>query len=833
MGARLRAVLSLVLWPASELIGRLRYAQKFLLVGLVLLVPLIVTVNSYVAVQRAQIESTIHEQQGLRYLRTLLVLAGDLVQARRSAVSAGFDLSVNLDDDLARVDEIDHQAGSWQIHAEWARTRAAISTALKATDEANSVQFKKYLTASDSILATIVTLGDRSGLIHDPDLDSNYIARMLQDWLPSLGDVSGRVADLLELTAEEQDGAQLEVFMELGTYFGVVSTSSQHLTRAADAVAVTAGDDGVVAAILNESRELNAVTAAMGERLALAVRHRSLQQFPSHLADAVRVATNSYASVAVSSLDRLLQARIERSTERIHRVRLWLGLGSLLGVYLFAGFYFSVVAPVRRIVEVLRAVAGGDLSRRVKIRTRDELSFVAEVLNETITTTEAATERLARLATSDSLTSLPNRAVVIERLENALVRVHVGAELLAVLFIDLDRFKLVNDSLGHDAGDAVLRTVADRLAGGMRAGDTVARLAGDEFVVISEQVVDVRSAVAAAERIVATISKPIRIATNGNFRDITIGASVGIAFVTADKPVSANDLLRDADIAMYQAKQRGRGRVEIFDESLSSALELRVRTEQDLRHAIQADELVVFYQPIVEAGTLRVTGFEALVRWQHPTRGLLSPDQFIPVAEESGLIVPLGAAVLMQACRQLARWQHDRPDSDRLRMSVNVSALQFDDPSFVPTVAAVLDTTGIDPASLWLEITETSLAADLVQTTATFEALRELGVRLALDDFGTGYSSLTHLQRFPVQALKIDRSFVDGLGRDAEATTIVEMIIGMANTLGLLVVAEGVEDQAQVDMLHLLGCTLYQGYHFGRPAPAEAHATPIGLPASR
>jgi diguanylate cyclase (GGDEF)-like protein len=503
-------------------------------------------------------------------------------------------------------------------------------------------------------------------------------------------------------------------------------------------------------------------------------------------------------------------------------VQLWLGLGSLLAVYLFAGFYFSVVTPVRRIVEVLRAVAGGDLSRRVSISTNDELSFIGDVLNETITTTEAATGHLARMANSDSLTSLPNRAAVIGRLEDALVRVGQGPDLLAVLFIDLDRFKLVNDSLGHEAGDAVLRTVAERLVADMRATDTVARLAGDEFVVISEAQ-EIGGAVAAAERLVASISEPIRVATTSGHRDITIGASVGIAFVTAGNPVSATDLLRDADVAMYQAKQRGRGRVEIFDESLSSALEHRVRTEQELRRAIQEDELVVFYQPIVEAGTRRVAGFEALVRWQHPTRGLLSPDQFVPVAEESGLIVPLGAAVLLQACRQLSEWQRDRPDGDRLRMSVNVSALQFDHPSFVPTVAAVLEATNVDPAQLWLEITETSLAADIVRATATFEALRELGVRLALDDFGTGYSSLAYLQKFPVQALKIDRSFVDRLGRDPEATTIVEMIIGVAGTLNLLVIAEGVENEAQADELQQLGCTLFQGYHFGRPAPAEAH----------
>ncbi|GIE78511.1 hypothetical protein Aph02nite_44610 [Actinoplanes philippinensis] len=810
------------MWPAAALIGRLRYAQKFLLVGLVLLVPLVVTANSYIAVQREQIDATVREQQGLRYLRTLLVLAGDMVQARRSAVSAGFDLSVNLDAALARVDEVDRQvSGSWQVHAEWGKTREAIVTTMEMATQAKSVQFTKYQEASDSILALIVTLGDRSGLIHDPDLDSNYIARMLQDWLPSLGDIAGRIADLLELNSQGQGDEQLKVFMELGKYFGVVSNSGQHLARAADAVAASGGDDGVVAAIRSQSRELHTVTEAMGGRLALAVKHQSLQQFPSHSADAVRVATNNYASVAVSSLDRLLQIRIERSTDRIERVQGWLGMGALLAVYLFAGFYISVATPVRRIVEALRAVAGGDLSRRVEISTKDEISFIAEVLNETIMTTEAATGRLALLASSDPLTSLPNRAAVLERLDAALLRVQQGSSLLAVLFIDLDRFKLVNDSFGHEAGDTVLRAVAERLITGMRRTDMVARLAGDEFVVISEEISEIGSAVSVAERIVASISEPIRIAVNDTHRDVAIGASIGIAFVATGNPVSADDLLRDADVAMYQAKQKGRGRVEIFDESLSAALEHRVRTEQDLRNAIQCDELVVFYQPIVEADTRSIVGFEALVRWQHPTRGLLAPDAFIPVAEESGLIVPLGAAVLLQACSQLSQWQRERPGCERLRMSVNVSALQLDHPSFIPTVAAVIETTDIDPASLWLEITETSLVADVERATAAFEALHDLGVGLALDDFGTGYSSLAYLQKFPMQALKIDRSFVDRLGRDPEAAVIVEMIIGVARTLRLLVIAEGVENEEQADELYGLGCTLYQGYHFGRPAPAE------------
>jgi diguanylate cyclase (GGDEF)-like protein len=822
MGARALALVSSLIRPASALIGRLRYAQKFLVVALVLLVPLGFTANAYVGVQRSQISSTTREQQGLQYLRSLIMLTGDIVQARRSAVSKGFETPVNLDSDIARVDEIDRRVrGALSVRTEWAVTRKLVLAAVHTEGQPKSVRFRVYQAACDAVLAVIVTLGDRSSLIHDPDLDSHYLAEALQYWLPSLCDVSGRIADLMELTAEATVVDELGVFIELGEYYGIVSNARQLISHAADAVAAAATNPQLVAAIKEQSRQLNAVSEALGERLAVAVTHRSLREFPSHSADAVRVAANNFASVAVTGLDRLLQARIEQSLRHIRQIELWAGLGALLAIYLFAGFYLSVASPVRNIVAVLRAVAGGDLSRRVSISTRDELSFVATVLNETIATTQAATERLAHQATRDTLTELPNRAVVIDRLEHALTRTRHTAALMAVLFIDLDRFKLVNDSLGHDSGDAVLRTVARRLSAVTRATDTVARLGGDEFVVISEDLHQMEDAIAAADRIVATICEPIEITVNGNSREITIGASVGVAFVTGETAVSPSDLLRDADVAMYRAKQRGRSRVEVFDESLSAAIEHREQTHHDLRRAIDSDEVLVYYQPIVDTVSYRVIGFEALVRWQHPTRGLLPPDEFIGIAEESGLIIPLGASVLLEACRQAAAWRATRPAYERLRITVNVSAAQFGHPTFIPTVASALARTGLDPEALWLEITETSVLADIETATVTFDALRDLGVHLALDDFGTGYSSLSYLRQFPVQVIKIDRSFVSGLGQNQEDSAIVEMIVNLAKTFDLLVIAEGVETRAQLEELRRLGCTTCQGYYLGRPMPAS------------
>lgn len=823
MGARAWALFAALFWPASALIGRLRYAQKFFVVALVLLVPLGFTASAYVGIQSAQIASTTMEQQGLQYLRSLIMLTGDIVQARRSAVSKGFERPVSLDSDIARVDEVDRRLHrKLGVTGEWDAVRRLVLAAVETESQSRTIRFRAYQNACDAVLALIVRLGDRSSLIRDPGLDTHYLAESLQYWLPTLCDVSGRIADLMELTASEPVTDDLEVFIELGKYYGVVLNTRQLISHAADALVVAVSEQEVLRSVQQQSRQLNTVTATLGDRLAAAVAHRTLSEFPSHSADAVRVAANNFASIAVTGLDRLLQARIEQSTLRIRQIEFWTGLGAFLAVYLFVGFYLSVASPVRNIVEVLRAVASGDLTRRVSVGTRDELSFVATVLNETIATTQAATDRLAHQATRDTLTDLPNRAVVLDRLEHALARMRRTESLLAVLFIDLDRFKLVNDSLGHDAGDAVLRTVAGRLLSVTRDSDTLARLAGDEFVVISEDLSDLNDAILAAERIVATISEPIEIMVSGSPREITIGASVGIAFAADDAVVSPNELLRDADIAMYRAKQRGRSRVDVFDESLSAAIEHQLQTQHDLRRAIDSDELRVYYQPIVDTDTGTTIGYEALVRWQHPTRGLLAPIDFIGIAEESGLIVPLGANVLLEACRQAAQWRATRRGHDQLRVSVNVSAAQFGHPTFVPAVAAALSSTGLDPTALWLEITETSVLADLNAATVTLNALRGLGVRLALDDFGTGYSSLTYLRQFPVQVLKIDRSFVSGLGDNREDSAIVEMIVNLAKTLGIMVIAEGVETRAHVDELRRLGCVVCQGYYYGRPMPADA-----------
>ncbi len=444
--------------------------------------------------------------------------------------------------------------------------------------------------------------------------------------------------------------------------------------------------------------------------------------------------------------------------------------------------------------------------------------FICQV--EDVTESRALRERLAQAAIHDPLTSLPNRDLFMDRLETALRLASRERRRVVVMFLDVDRFKLINDSLGHDIGDQILCAVADRLGGVMRASDTLARFGGDEFTVLCSENHDDKDALRVAERLVKAMADPIVLPSG----EIFVSLSVGVALSNGDG-TSGAVLLRNADVAMYQAKQRGPARIEIYREASESHAVSRLRTSNELHRALERDELVLHYQPIVDLEGETLVGMEALVRWQHPTRGLLSPLEFIPLAEDSGLIVPVGAWVLNEACRQIAEWTErcaDREhDTTRLNIAVNVSALQLSEPGFPSLVAESLESSGVLADRLWLELTESALMRDPDEAVSVLEALRGLGLHLEIDDFGTGYSSLSRLQRFPVETLKIDRSFVDQVDQSSESVAIVRAIIGLGNALGLSVIAEGVERTAVAAKLRSLGCHLAQGYLYGRPLPAD------------
>jgi diguanylate cyclase (GGDEF)-like protein/PAS domain S-box-containing protein len=445
----------------------------------------------------------------------------------------------------------------------------------------------------------------------------------------------------------------------------------------------------------------------------------------------------------------------------------------------------------------------------------DPLYQVGQIVD--ITERKAIAERLAHAAIHDPLTGLPNRVLLVDRLEHALHQAQRRQSKVGVIFLDLDRFKLVNDRLGHAAGDELLRVLSERLRNAVRPGDTVARFGGDEFVIVCDDVAYEREVVDVAERIAEMIARPATIVA----REVFVTASLGIV-ITRRAGHSAGELLRDADAAMYRAKDQGRARIELFDEGAHRLAVSNLETGADLHRALERSEFRVHYQPIVDLEVGLVRGLEALVRWQHPTRGLLNPDDFIGLAEDAGLIVPLGKWVLEEACKQTVRWQESQRRQENFGVSVNLSPRQLADPSLPEDLERILHVTGIDPGMVWLELTEGALMHDVDAAVRALEALTAQGVRLAVDDFGTGYSSLAHLKRFPVELLKVDQTFVDGLGRDPEDTSIVGAVVSLAHSLGLSAIAEGLETPLQLAELRTMGCDYAQGFLFGAPKSAEA-----------
>jgi diguanylate cyclase (GGDEF)-like protein len=433
-----------------------------------------------------------------------------------------------------------------------------------------------------------------------------------------------------------------------------------------------------------------------------------------------------------------------------------------------------------------------------------------------ITARKDLEERLRREAQFDTLTGLPNRSYATDLLRRAIARSKRNPDQqFAVLFLDCDRFKVVNDSLGHHAGDALLRLMAGRLNSCVRPGDVVARLGGDEFVVILEGVHDEQEAIAVAERVQLSLTQPFYL----DGRELFMTVSVGIA-MSHEGVHHPEDYIRDADLAMYRAKTGGRARHEMFRPDMRTGAVLQMSIENDLRHAMERGELLVLYQPIWSLVSGRITGFEALIRWNHPEHGAMQPADFIPIAEDSGLILPLGEWVMRQAAERLARWNTEVVPDTPVWMSVNVAARQLTHPSLVELVQRTIAETKIDASRFKLEITESMIMADAVAAVGALEKLKALGIHFLMDDFGTGHASLSYLHRLPISTIKIDRYFVARIDSNSECLEIVRTILSLSRSLNMDVVAEGVENVEQREVLQSLGCEFVQGYLFSKPVDA-------------
>jgi diguanylate cyclase (GGDEF)-like protein len=426
---------------------------------------------------------------------------------------------------------------------------------------------------------------------------------------------------------------------------------------------------------------------------------------------------------------------------------------------------------------------------------------------------ERRQRELAFMATHDDLTGLPNRTLIVDRLEQMLLRARHTTAAVAALFIDLDNFKGINDTLGHSAGDELLRSVAARLDGIVRDVDAVGRLGGDEFVVVAGDISLEAGPELVAERLLAALKRPILIGEDQT--PVTVTASIGIA--SGDR-ASAAELLRDADIAMYEAKLAGRNGYVVFERGMADAVQSKMELEMDLRSALENEEFFLVFQPTFSLEDMSPTGLEALIRWESPLRGIVQPNDFIPLLEETGLIVEIGRWVLVRACEQAAKW---RNEGHPVGIAVNVSARQLDSDRILADVKDALAAATLEPESLTLEITETTLMRDTAETVGRLTAIKDLGVRVAIDDFGTGYSSLAHLRQFPVDSLKIDRSFVTGVGENSEGETLIHTLVQLGKALGIETIAEGIEQQAELALLRDEACDSGQGFFFARPLTTE------------
>jgi diguanylate cyclase (GGDEF)-like protein len=494
-------------------------------------------------------------------------------------------------------------------------------------------------------------------------------------------------------------------------------------------------------------------------------------------------------------------------------LQLAMGLTGLLGLILVVlgswRLSLTLTRPISLLDQAAQRMEQGE-TVEVKVETRDEIGRLAQSFNRMAAGIAERERRITQLAFNDSLTGLPNRAFFRQHLDLELKQVERRGGGLALLCVDLDNFKAVNDSLGHPIGDELLRAVALRL--GANVGDAmVARLGGDEFTIILSHREGQDAAGAVAGRLIAALGDPFEIGGN----DLAIGASVGIAIASADA-ADADTLLKHADLALYQAKGEGGGTYRFFESEMNARAQARHRLEADLRRAIGAGEFELYYQPLFDLETNRIGSFEALIRWNHPSRGLVAPDEFIALAEETGLIVPIGTWVIQEACRQAMKWPDD------VRVAVNVSSVQFRKPGLSNIIIQALAASGLDPHRLEVEITESVFLESSEALIRVLHSLRNLGIRIALDDFGTGYSSLSYLQSFPFDKIKIDRSFIQQLLSRSGSTAIVRAITDLARALGMETTAEGVENSEQLAELRLHGCSSVQGYLFSKPVNAAA-----------
>jgi diguanylate cyclase (GGDEF)-like protein len=567
------------------------------------------------------------------------------------------------------------------------------------------------------------------------------------------------------------------------------------------------------------ARAAGALWGTAREDLAFAAKstegtaEQRLDPFHDHL-DAAAAKLGSLLSLNVRQVSAQIAALRGREQAQLFAALATVFMGLIIAGVLARWLRRSITSPLISLEKAAVHFGSDDLSHQIAVRGDDEFARVGSAFNDMAGKLQKGREELRFQALHDSLTGLPNRALFMQHTEHAIARARRRTSTLAVLYLDLDDFKAVNDTFGHEAGDELLIAVADRLRKCLRAEDVAARLGGDEFGILLQE-----RDVAGVNLVVERLSHSFRDSLSIRAGDMTIGVSIGVA--TSQGNEELDELLRQADVAMYAAKARGRGRRRTFGVDVDADQRKPQALRADLQHAVQRGEFEVYYQPVVCLETGAIDAVEALVRWDHPERGLLAPARFLDVAEQSGQILLIDKFLLNEACRQVRSWQRHLPGVPNLCACVNLSAKQLEHPGLAEEVAEALRSSGLPAVHLVLEITETALLADTHAAAKELQRLKTLGVRIALDDFGTGYSSLTHLVRFPVDIIKIDRSFVSAIGTGGVRSDLALSLVSLNKTLGLKTVAEGIEQTGQLELLRSAGCEQGQGYLFAAPLPAR------------
>lgn len=804
--------MAVVLRPGMLLFRRFNVPGKLAILALALLLPSMVGAFTAQGVRTGSASALQQERHGLTYMRSLVRLAIQIAQVRDELTAGGHPEVVSLSA-LSEVEQLHVDlAEVLDVREEWRRLRALLHEGMSQTHEdppAPGDPTATFQLAAESTYRLVTEVADSSGLALDGHLDGHYVTMAVATRLPTLVEAACRAQES-ETARRRGASSDLEARLAAGILTDRASKLRQTLDLAWEA---THG----VALRQRSGPDLQALDAAVGVLSdSLSSRPPSGRPLPALSAHALWTASLDLIDSLTSGLDGILAQR----GEDLHRALLLraalIALTVLLAVYLFVSLYLTMTSDVRSVLGDISTVTSGGIHQTEPLPGRDEFARMSGAVVYARDQLTALVGALRYQATHDDLTALGNRTLLTEKLEEVLAPREISGPStprVGLVVIDLEGFKDVNDSFGHGIGDHLLRTVGARFHKGVRRKDIVARLGGGDFAVLLPETEGEQEAKEIARRLQETLEQPVVVGGRRLRLRVNAGIALGDPGVTG-----AAELLRNADVAKYAAKELGRGQMAVFQPAMHARARERTELSADLVTALEQGELALLYQPIVDLHSGQIHGAEALVRWQHPVRGDVPPDVFVPLAEATGLIQPIGRWVLRRAAEELVGWQQEFPDGYPLTLDVNLSAAQLTDDGLVEDILSIIDETGVDPRFLVLEITESALMADIDTALRRLGQLSAIGVHLALDDFGTGYSSLSYLLRLPVSVLKIDKSFIAGIGeRDDHPRALLRSIVGLGASLGMQTVAEGIEDASQEGLLRDAGCHLGQGYRYAPP----------------